>query len=339
MKILFVGGTGLISTACTELAVAQGHELMHMNRGKRNATPMKGVKLLQADIRDPGEEARLALGRLEFDAVVDWIAFTPEHVRKDIELFGGRAAQYVFISSASAYQKPPKHYVITEETPLENPFWEYSRQKAACEKLLMETWAAAKFPATIVRPSLTFGNPVIPLAVSCWNRPWTIVKRIREGRPLIVPGDGTSLWPITHNTDFATGLQGLLGNPKTLGEAFHITTGEALTWNQIYERTAEACGAKLNAVHISSDFLTAFDPHLEGSLLGDKAHTTVFDNSKLKRFVPGWEAKVPYAEGVRRSVAWLSADPARQGLDPATEAAWDRIIAAHESGKALARQA
>jgi len=332
MKVLFVGGTGLISTACTELAVERGIDLWHLNRGKRETAPAKGVRLLQADIRDAAS-ARRALGDARFDSVVNWIAFTPDQVRQDIELFGGRTSQYVFISSASAYQKPPRHYVITEETPLENPFWEYSRQKAACENLLMEECRTRGFPATIVRPSLTFGNPVIPLAVSCWHAPWTIVSRMRRGGRMIVPGDGTSLWPITHNTDFAAALHGLLGNPKAVGEAFHITTDEAPTWNRIYELTAEACGARLNPVHISSDFLMAFDPHLEGSLIGDKANSIVFDNSKIKRFVPGWTAKVSYAEGIARTLRWLSADPARQSVDAATEAKWDRIISAHDSGK------
>jgi len=336
MKILFIGGTGLISGACTDLALAAGVELWHLNRGKREAVPPKGVRQVVADVRNPGE-ARRALGEERFDVVVDWIAFTPDHVRQDVALFRGRTAQYVFISSASAYQKPPRHYVITEETPLENPFWEYSRQKAACEGILMDEFRASGFPATIVRPSLTFGDPAIPLAVSCWHKPWTIVARMRAGRPMIVPGDGTSLWPITHNTDFAAGLAGLMGNPKAAGEAFHITTDEALTWNRIYELTAEACGARLNAARISSEFLMAFDPHLEGSLIGDKANSVVFDNSKLKRLCPGWRAKVTYAEGIGRTVAWLSADPARQGVDPETEAKWDRIIAAHESGKARGR--
>jgi nucleoside-diphosphate-sugar epimerase len=332
MKILFIGGTGLISTASTELAIASGQELWHLNRGRREAAPPRGVHQISADIRD-ADGVHRALGVGKFDAVVNWIAYTPEHVRQDIDIFRGRTAQYVFVSSASAYQKPPKHHVITEDTPLENPFWEYSRQKAASEAVLMREFRATGFPVTIVRPSLTFGDPVIPLAIGCWNAPWTIVARLRAGGRMIVPGDGTSLWPITHNTDFAAGLAGLLGNPKALGEAFHIVTDEAPTWNRIYEETAEACGAKLHPVHIPSDFLSAFDPHLEGSLIGDKANSVVFDNSKIKRFVPGWQAKVSYAEGIRRTIAWLSADPARQSVDADTEAKWDRMIAAHESGR------
>lgn len=332
MKILFLGGTGLISSACTALARERGHAVTLLNRGQRTVVPPPtGVEILHADLRDRAAVESVLQGRT-FDAVVNWIAFTPEQVEQDLAVFTGRCAQYVFISSASAYQKPPDHYVITEETKLENVHWEYSRNKIACEQRLMRAWHEAKVPVTIVRPSLTYSEVQIPLAMSCWHAPYTLIRRVREGRPLIVPGDGTSLWVITHNTDFAKGLVGLLGHPQAAGEAFHITTDEVHTWNQFYELFAEAAGAKLNPVHIASDFLIRLNPDLEGTLIGDKSISTVFDNSKLKRYVPDFKATMTFREGIRRTVQWFDTDPSRQTVDPKADSWWDRAIAAAEAG-------
>ncbi len=330
MRVLFIGGTGLISSACASLASARGHALTLLNRGKTAKLPVPpGVELLRADVRDR-KAVEAALGGRTFDAVVNWIAFTPEHVEQDVAVFGGRCGQYVFISSASAYEKPPARYLITEETPLVNPYWEYSRQKIACEERLRRAFAASRFPATIVRPSLTYGPTQIPLALSCWNAPYTLIRRARAGRPLIVPGDGTSLWVVTHHRDFALGLVGLLGNPAAAGEAFHITSDEALDWNRLYGAFCAACGAAPNLCHVPSDLLIRLDPSHQGSLLGDKAQSTVFDNAKIKRFVPGFRCAVPFADGIRETVAWFDADPARQTVDPATEAFWDRCVSAIE---------
>jgi nucleoside-diphosphate-sugar epimerase len=336
MRVLFIGGTGLISSASTELAVAQGIELYVLNRGMRPLPP--GVRSIVADVRGEAGEVARALDGLRFDAVVNWVAFTAEHVRRDIELFRGHTRQYIFISSASAYQKPATSYLIREDTPLANPFWEYSRNKIAAENELLRAVRDEGFPGVIVRPSLTYGDSQIPLVVNSWNQPYTVIARMRAGKPVIVPGDGTTLWPITHNSDFAKGLVGLLGHAQTTGHAFHITTDEVLSWNQIYHLTAEAAGVEPKLVHIASDFLVACNPAEEGSLLGDKSVSVVFDNSKIKRFVPGFVATMPYAEGIRRTLAWFDASPGRQIVDAELDRTWDRILAAYEAGLASARE-
>ncbi|WP_028610768.1 SDR family oxidoreductase [Paenibacillus harenae] len=332
MKVLFIGGTGLISQAVSRLTAEKGHELYLFNRGKRDDFVPAGAKVINGDIRDP-HAAAAALEGQNFDVVVDWIAFTPEHVRTDIELFRGRTKQYIFISSASAYQKPPRHYIITEEaTPLENQYWQYSRDKIACEKLLQSERDRSGFPVTIVRPSFTYGDTMIPAALNSWPHPWSIIARMRKGQPVIVHGDGSSLWTMTHNTDFAKGFVGLLGREEAIGEAYHITSDEVLTWNRIYEAIGEAAGVKPKLVHISSAFLISHDPDLEGGLLGDKAVTSVFDNSKIKSLVPEFEAAVTFGAGIKRTVSWFEAHPERCTEDEAWNAQVDAIIAAHSAG-------
>ncbi len=328
MKVLFIGGTGLISSACSELALERGIDLFILNRSQSSKYPVpEGAHLLVGDVH--GEAASLArlLARLEFDAVVDWIAFTPEDIERDLHLFSGRTGQFVFISSASAYQKPPSHYRITEETPLENPFWDYSRNKIACEQILLQAYRQKGFPATIIRPSLTYGPSQIPLCVGSSEHPYTVIDRMKRGRQIIIPGDGTSLWVLTWNGDFAKGFLGLLGNPKAIGEAYHITSDEVLTWNQIYREVGRALGVELEIVHVPSDLIAAYDPEALGSLTGDKANSSVFDNSKIKQLVPDFVCTVPWAEGVRRAIAWHMADPARQTIDHNLNNTWDRILA------------
>ena len=338
MKVLFIGGTGIISTACTKLAAERGIDLTLLRRGEHDAPVPGGVRTLKADIADPASVAT-ALGRETFDAVVDWIAFTPDQVARDIALFAGRTRQYVFISSASAYQKPARHYLVTESTPLANPYWQYSRDKIACEERLMRAYREDGFPVTIVRPSLTYGDTQIPLAVNSWLKPYTAIARLRAGKKIIVPGDGTSLWTVTHNSDFAVGLVGLLGHPQAIGHAFHITSDEVLTWNQISEITAAAAGVEPRIVHIAADFVGTCIPEEVGSLTGDKSVSAVFDNTKIKRFVPAFGARVPFAEGIRRTLAWFDADSRRQVVDREADAVWDRLIAAYERGLADAVRA
>ncbi len=330
MKILFIGGTGIISSACAELVVARGHALFLLTRGQsRKFEAPAGAVVLHGDIRnDPAGVARAIEGH-HFDAVVDWVAFTPDHVEQDIHLFSGRTRQFVFISSASAYQKPPSHYRITEDTPLANPHWQYSRDKIACEARLMNEFRERGFPVTIVRPSLTYGPSNIPLVLGSWQHPWTIMDRMLRGLPVIVPGDGTSLWTVTWNGDFAKGLVGLLGREQLAGHAFHITSDESLTWDQIYREAAHAVGVEPRIVHIASDWIIARYPEFEGTLLGDKAHSVVFDNSKIKRFVPDFVCTVPWAEGVRRSIAWFMADPARRTIDDEHSRKIDGLIEAY----------
>jgi nucleoside-diphosphate-sugar epimerase len=331
MRVLFIGGTGIISEASTRLAVRRGVELTLVNRGRRAADLPAEVKTLTLDMEDEAGAQR-ALEGVSFDAVVDWIAYTPEHVERALRLFRGRTRQYIFVSSASAYQKPPSHYLITESTPLANPYWQYSRDKIACEERLLRSYREEGFPATIVRPSLTYGDTQIPLAVNSWAKPYTIIDRMRCGKKLIVPGDGTSLWVVTHNTDFAKGLVGLLGREQTIGHAFHITSDEVLTWNQIYCIACEAAGAEPRLIHIPSDFIAECLPGALGSLMGDKSNSAVFDNTKIKRFVPDYCATTPFTEGVRRAIAWFDADAARREIDHEAAAAWDRLIAAYEAG-------
>jgi nucleoside-diphosphate-sugar epimerase len=335
MKILFIGGSGVISRAVTQQTLAAGHELWLLNRGQHR--PVDGVRSLLADVNDPAA-TRAALAGHEWDVVVQWIAFGPADIERDAALFRGRTRQYVFISSASIYEKPASHYVITEATPRVNPHWEYSRKKIAAELALEAAHAAAPFPYTIVRPSLTYGDDQIPLVLNAWQAPWTAVDRMRRGAPVIIPGDGTSVWTITHNTDFATGLLGLFGHPGALGEAFHITSDEALTWNQYFALTAAAAGVTSpKFVHIASDFVIACVPAVEGTLLGDKAVSAVFDNAKLKRLVPHFATRTRFAEGIRRTVAWFEADPARRKIDAELNQRWDKLVAAYERGLAAAR--
>ena len=331
MRVLFIGGTGIISTACTQLAVERGIDLTLLTRGQHPARVPAGVRTLQADIEDRDAVLR-ALDGASFDSVVDWIAFEPAHVERDIALFRGRTRQYIVISSASAYQKPAGDYLITESTPLANPFWTYSQQKIACEDRLMREYRENAFPITIVRPSLTYGESQVTLAVNSWARSFTIVDRMRRGKKVIVPGDGSSLWVITHNTDFAKGLVGLLTREQAIGHAFHITSDEVMCWDQWYRLAAEAAGAEPQFIHIPSDFLAACIPESRGSLLGDKAVSVVFDNSKIKRFVPDYCATVPFTQGIRRTIAWFDAEPARRQIDDEANARWDKLIDAYERG-------
>jgi nucleoside-diphosphate-sugar epimerase len=323
MKVLFIGGTGNLSTDCTHRALEKGMEVWHLNRG--NAAAPKGVTCLRADVRDELAAAR-ALGAQRFDAVVDFVAFTKAHVEEDVRLFRGKTAQFVFISSASAYRKPPVHYVITESTPLANPYWQYSREKIECEELLKEEWAARGFPLTIVRPSHTYCSKWMPTAFG--SSDFTVPARMLEGRRVVVHGDGQSLWTLTHTRDFAVGLVGLLGHPAAIGEAVQITGDEALTWDSIHMTIAAALGVEPKIVHVPSDFIAKVDPERGPHFLGDKTYSAVFDCSKLKRLVPEFRTTVSFQEGMRESAAWFMADPARCGIDPGIEASIEAILAA-----------
>lgn len=326
MKILFIGGTGNISTSVSRMAVAAGHELNLLNRGN-SETLIEGAKYITSDIHDETKTAEILRG-YHWDCVVDWIAFTPDDIERDFRLFSGKTGQYIFISSASAYQKPPLTPVITETTPLSNPFWEYSRNKIACEEKLNQLNNENGFPVTIVRPSLTY-DTVIPVPIGGWKE-YTVIDRIKRGKKIIVHGDGTSLWTITHAEDFARGLLGLIGNKEALGEAFHITSDELLTWDQIYASIAEAVGSEPNIIHIASETLAKFKPELYGSLIGDKAYTTIFDNSKIKKFVPGFKAVIPFGEGIKKTIDWFEADPKRMIINEDSNRFIDDVISRYE---------
>lgn len=327
MRVLFIGGSGIISSACTALAVQQGIELYLINRGQSSRPVPPEARLLRADIRQP-ESVEAVLGNLTFDAVVEWVAYTPEQVQNDIDLFAKRCRQYIFISSASAYQKPPRFLPVTESTPLDNPFWQYSRNKAACEALLEQIGRSAGFPFTIVRPSHTYDKTLLP-----FHDGYTTVARLRAGKAVVVHGDGTSLWTLTHHADFAVGLVGLLGHPQALGHAFHITSDEWLTWNQIYQIIASAAGVQEpRLVHVPSEMIAAYDPVWGASLLGDKSHSMIFDNSKIRRLVPGFHPSIPFWRGAQEILAWYDADPARQKVNPGTDQLHDTLITALEKG-------
>ncbi len=322
LTILFIGGTGTISSAATALAVQQGHSVTVLNRGESTLRPVApGAEVLSADVRDPAA-MRDALGDREFDVVVEMVAFTPEHVRQDVELFSGRAGQYVFISSASAYQKPPLRLPITESTPLRNPYWRYSRDKIACEDLLVAAYRDSGFPATIVRPSHTYDHTSIPL-----NGGWTAIDRMRRGAPVILHDHGASLWALTHSRDFAVGFVGLLGNPHTIGDAIHITSDELLSWTQITHLLADAAGVEPRIVHVTSEAIAAADPDMGDGHLGDRSHSMIFDNAKVKSLVPAFQPIITFAEGAREIIDWYDAHPEKRVVDARLDALFDRLAA------------
>ncbi len=313
----------------------RGLDLTLVNRGNRGE--VAGASCIRTDISEVAA-ARAALGDRHWDVVVDFISFTPADLQKRLEVFRGQAGQYIFISSASCYQKPVADYRVTESTPLVNPYWQYSRDKIACEDFLLRELRDNGFPVTIVRPSFTYGQTVIPLSFNSWERPYTVIDRMRRGKPVIIPGDGTSLWQLTHNQDFAPGLLGLFGHQASIGHAVHITTDEVLNWNQIYQATAEAAGVREPEVrHIASDFIAACLPAALGELHGDKANSVVLDNARIKRLVPDFVATRRYRDGIKRSIAWYDADPSRQLTDQRFDADCDRLIAAYDQGLESAR--
>ncbi|MBQ3886015.1 MAG: SDR family oxidoreductase [Ruminococcus sp.] len=329
MKILLIGGTGTISMAITNLLAKQGHELYLINRGSRTAELPENVTVLNCDINDEKKVSGL-IGDTIFDAVGEFIGFVPEQVERDFRLFRNKTKQYIYISSASAYQKPLSDPVITESTPLANPYWQYSRDKIACEEFLMKQYRENGFPVTIVRPSHTYDERSVPLGVHGKGGSWQVIKRMAKGKPVIIHGDGSSLWTLTHNTDFAKGYCGLVGNIHAIGQAFHITSDESLTWDQIYNIIADALGVELKAVHIPSEFLAAVsDYDLTGSLIGDKANSVIFDNSKLKRAVPDFKAVIRADQGIKNTVHNILKHPELQNEDEEFDKWCDKVIGAY----------
>ena len=324
MKVLFIGGTGVISSACSALALERGIELYLLNRGTSIRPAPEKAKILIADFNDP-VAVKKVLGSHHFDAVVDWIAFRPEQIDSAIQLFRSITSQFIFISSASAYQTPPAHLPVTESTILDNPYWEYSRNKIACEERLVRAYRDEKFPFTIVRPSHTYDRTLLP-----FEGHWTVVDRMRQGKPVIVHGDGTSLWTLTHHKDFARGFIGLLGNPQAISEAVHITSDEWLNWNQIFEIVGHAAGVEPKLVHVPSEVINKFDPEWGAGLLGDKSISMIFDNSKIKCLVPGFHAEIPFALGAAEIIAWFDADPARKSIDPKFNRLCEKILADYQ---------
>jgi nucleoside-diphosphate-sugar epimerase len=321
LRILFLGGTGLISSACVPRVLAAGHELTVLNRGATALRPLPPeVESLRADIRDSAA-VRAAIGDRDFDVVVNFVAYTTDHVESDVEVFAGRTGQYVFISSASAYHKPPRRIPVTESTPLHNPFWQYSRDKIACEEALVRAYRDSGFPVTIVRPSHTYDRTSMPIEGG-----WTQIDRMRRGLAVVVHGDGTSLWTLTHHVDFAKGFVGLLGNSRTIGEAYTITSDDVLTWNQIYTILGEAAGAEPHLVHVTTDRIAAVAPEWAPSIVGDKSHSMIFDNTKIKTEVPDYVATIPFEQGAREMIAWRDADPARRVVDDKVNAIVEQLL-------------
>ncbi len=327
MKVLFIGGTGTISTQISKQLADAGHELYLINRGNRNdALDGKDINYLVCDINDEAKVAELISG-MQFDVVADFIAFVPESLERDYRLFKGKTKQFIFISSASAYQSPPADYRINEGTPLYNKYWEYSRNKIACEEYLVKLYREEGFPITIVRPSHTYSNRGLPMGVHGEKGGWQVAKRMLEGKPVIIHGDGTSLWTMTSSKDFAKGFIGLMGNIHAIGEAVGITSDETLTWNQVYGAVASALGVELKPYYVASDFLNKVsDSDYAGSLLGDKANSVVFDNSKLKRLVPGFVAKIRFDQGIKETVDYILAHPELQVEDPEFDAWCDKVV-------------
>jgi nucleoside-diphosphate-sugar epimerase len=323
VRILFIGGTGQISAACARRALDAGLDVHLVTRGLSSSRPApEGAQILQGDVRDPAS-MRAAVSAHDFDAVVNFVAFTPEHVQADIDLFAGRTGQYVFISSASAYQKPPARLPIVESTPLRNPVWPYSQAKIACEERLSQAYRDDGFPVTVVRPSHTYDRTQIP-----YDTGWTMIDRMRRGKEVVVHGDGTSLWTLTHSDDFAKGFVGLLGHPQAIGDAFHITSDESLTWNQIHEILGAAAGAEPRIVHVPSDAILAADDTWGRSLLGDKAHSVIFDNAKIRSVVPDYVATTPFSRGAREIIAWHDEDPSRRRVDTRIDELMDHLARA-----------
>ena len=336
-KALFIGGTGTISTAIVKRLVNElDWDVYVLNRGNRNDVLPESVHQIVADINDE-DDVLNKLGDLIFDSVCEFIGFTLPQIERDFRLFEGRTKQYIYISSASAYHKPSASYIITEGTTLANPYWQYSRDKIECEEYLMKQYKEKGFPVTIVRPSHTYDERNIPLGVHGKKGFWQVIKRMQEGKPVLIQGDGTSLWTVTWNGDFAKGYTGLMGNRHAIGEAFQITSDETLTWNQIYETIADALGVKLNAYHVSTDFLRGtgdkygFD--FTGSLLGDKSVSVVFDNSKLKNIVPDMCTKVRFDEGVRIALDYVLSHPECQVEDEEVDRYCDNVIETLENAK------
>jgi nucleoside-diphosphate-sugar epimerase len=322
LRVLFIGGSGIISSACAALAVRRGVDLYALNRGSTQLRPLPDeVSVLHADIRDAASVAE-AIGGREFDVVVNWVAFSVDQVEADLDRFRGRVGQYVFISSASAYQAPPERVPVTESTPLRNPYWQYSRDKIACEDRLVAAYRDEGFPATIVRPSHTYDKTSVPF----YGR-WTVIDRMRRGKEVVVQGDGTSLWTLTHSDDFAKAFVPLLGNGRTLGEAFHITSDDVLTWNQITTIMANAAGATARIVHVPSDTIAQADPQWGAALLGDSAHSMIFDNSKVRSVVPDYVATITLEQAARDIIAWHDEDESRKRVDADLDALMDKFTA------------
>jgi len=324
MKALIIGGTGTISTAITAQALEAGFDVTILNRGNQKDVK-DSIRQIHADVRDR-TAMETVLKRETFDVVCDYLTFTREQARQCIEIFSDKTNQYLFISSASIYQKPPAHYLITESTPLHNPYWEYSRQKIECELCFNEAYRGSGFPVTIVRPSSTYGDSSIPWVLNSRAMRYSLVHRIKAHKPIVIPGDGTSFWTLTHNTDFARAFVGLMGKKQAIGHAFHITSDEAMTWDQYLHIIAAAVGEKAEIVHIATDAIVKRLPQERGPLTGDKAQTAIFDNSKIKTFVPGFEATMPFEKGIRRTLGWYETHPDQMSYDLEWDAVMDELV-------------
>lgn len=333
MKALFIGGTGTISMAITRLLIEKNWDLYIINRGNRNSNLPKGVTTITVDINDEQAVAE-KIKDMTFDVVCDFIGFVPSQVERDYRLFCDKTKQFMYISSASAYQKLPSNYIITEGTPLANPYWQYSRDKIECEAFLMKMYREHNFPVTIIRPSHTYDERSVPLGVHGQNGSFQVIKRMMEGKPVIIHGDGTSLWTMTHNSDFAKGFVGLMGNIHAIGEVFQITSDETLTWNQIYKTIADCLGVAFKPYYVASDFLaTVSNYDYYGSLLGDKSNSVVFDNTKLKKAVPEFSVTLRFDQGVKQTIDYVLSHPECQIEDRAFDVWCDRVIQALERAK------
>ncbi|GHV87089.1 hypothetical protein AGMMS50255_3850 [Spirochaetia bacterium] len=328
MNALIIGGTGVISTDVVKLALERGWDITLLNRGQRSKALPQGAHSIECDARDE-EAMQKALAGKYFDVVANFIGFLPEQIEQDIRLFNGHCGQYLFISTCCVYQKPDGRYLTTESTPLRNSNSLYGWRKIVCEETLNHAYRETDFPVTIVRPNWTYNITTLPFIMTSWKQPWMLIDRLQKGLPIIIPGDGTSRFTITHAADFAEGFVGLMGNQHAIGHAFHITGEEALSWNQYLELIEKASGCKADVIHIATDFIVKVVPALHDDLMGDKTLNFLFDNTKIRQFVPGFAAKIPYAQGIKASIEYLKAHRELQTIDTDYVANYEKILAAY----------
>jgi len=324
MRILFIGGTGNLSAECAALLHERGHEIVVLSRG-RNAVP-PGYRAIQADRKDAAA-MRAGLKGAQPEVVINFLGYDLSDVQTDYELFNGVVRQYVFISSTVVYAKPPQRLPLTEDSPVGNAWWDYAQKKLACEQWLRQRQEEGGFPVTIVRPSHTYSQGWVPNPISSGS--YTFAARLEQGKPVFIHDDGESRWTLTAAADFAVGLAGLAGKTEAIGEAFHITSDEVLSWNQIYAEIAAAVGVKSpQIVKVPTEFICRVAPQMTGTLKGDKAHPGVFDNAKIKRLVPEFRCRMPFRLGVRESVRWLRGHPEQRNLKPEIDALIEEVIGA-----------
>lgn len=328
MKVLFIGGSGIISSAAAELALQSGIELCLFNRGNHPERVPAGATVIQGDVN---RDQLSTLADQHFDAVVDFIAYKPAQVQRDVDAFLGKCGQYLVISSACVYHKPLTIFPITESAPIYDSPWDYAQDKINCEAAIKKAYLEKRFPITIIRPTHTYSNILLPVGLCGKSGGWSVASRMLRGKPVLLHGDGLTLWTITHSRDVAKGIVGLLGNSRAIGEAVHITSDEAVSWDDLYHNLAYALGVEAKICHVSTDMLTRFFPDERGHLMGDTAHCAIFDNTKIKRLVPEFQATTTASRGIMDAVHYHLAHPELMKEDPEYDRVCDAVLQACEA--------